>query len=153
MNNEEITVKRTLAYLESVPRVLHRLYAFYCGLSQDGRYKVYPTAQYCYRTLGCSRSQYYAWRKRLVALGLIRVELRKVALRYNRPSLVSVASLKSIASRLYARVQSLVSPGFRTQIPVPYTCFKKPVAQYGYRQSLTYQQLMTNGLGEKRGTT
>jgi hypothetical protein len=144
--SEEITVIRTLDMLVAVPPTLQRLYAFYNRLSHNGQNRVYATAQYIYRKLGISRSTYYAQRKALIALNLISVEVRKLAPKWNAPSLVTVCSLKTIATRLWAAVQFKMSPTNRTQKPSYSYMNKGGGKKANWRPSPTTQWLVKKGL-------
>jgi hypothetical protein len=144
--SEEITVKRTLDMLVALPPRLQRLYALYNRMSGNGARRVYATAEWIYRRLGCSRSTYYEWRAKLVEIGLIAVELRKLAPKWNAPSLVTVCSLKAIASRLWAITQFRMRPENRTQKQPFYSSVKSRARDLRRKPSALTQRLVRQGL-------
>jgi hypothetical protein len=148
--SEEITVKKLIDALRVLPTRLHRLYLEYQRRSHDGREKVYAVAAVIYRSLGMKRSTFYDQRKELARLGVLDIEQRKVSACWNETSLVSVASLKTLASRMWARIQSLRCPDFRTE-QTKYnreTIIKR--TQNAHLKSPIYRELMRNGLGKKK---
>jgi hypothetical protein len=147
---DEIVFKRTVSYMELIPGSEVRLYAMLVGLSKNGRERTFAEVGYMYRRLGVSRSTYYRWRNKLIGMGLISVQTRKDKRDHNLPSLISVASVKTIARRMWAAVQSVARPSRGTENPKLSTELNTAQPEKTYQPSELYFRLMREGLRHNR---
>jgi hypothetical protein len=114
---------------------------------------VFATVTYYYRRLKVSRSTYYRWRNKLIAMDLISVETRKDKRDHHLPSLVSVASLRTIAKRMFDAVHAVVCPTKETQKPVLSTEALRAQPEKRYQPTPLYRKLMAAGLKGGLGMT
>lgn len=81
-----------------IPAKVKPLLAVLVRMSRNGQKAVFATAEFLARQIGRVVSTYYEHRKILVELGLITVEERRCSYDASAPSLITVASVKRMAT-------------------------------------------------------